>query len=251
MHLAIAAADMLVISPHLDDAVLSCGEVIAAHPDTLVVTLFSGVPAETAQPMTREHASGLRAARQALAARRRQDRAALACIGGRALPLDFTDVQYDEPVSMEKLAMTLANVVLSVNPERILLPAGLYRPDNVATHAAALQAMRLLRPVSAPGQRRFGERDWLMYEETAYRRLPGALQRRIATLAAAGIEATPVRPHPHTKGIAAAAAMVDGSGCKQAALQCYRNPLPVLQADDLLGLADPFAPEGYWRLELA
>jgi hypothetical protein len=35
---------MLVVSPHLDDAVLSCGRWLAAHPGTLVVTVFAGVP---------------------------------------------------------------------------------------------------------------------------------------------------------------------------------------------------------------
>ena len=34
----------LIVSPHLDDAVLSVGQVMAGRPDMTVATVFSGVP---------------------------------------------------------------------------------------------------------------------------------------------------------------------------------------------------------------
>ena len=38
---------LLVISPHLDDAVFACGRLIASHPSCVVVTVFAGLPANT------------------------------------------------------------------------------------------------------------------------------------------------------------------------------------------------------------
>src|ERR1700732_2299673 len=35
---------LTVISPHLDDAVLSCAQVLLAHPGSTVVTVFAGRP---------------------------------------------------------------------------------------------------------------------------------------------------------------------------------------------------------------
>jgi LmbE family N-acetylglucosaminyl deacetylase len=35
---------LLVISPHLDDAVFSCGQLLEVHPGATVVTIFAGRP---------------------------------------------------------------------------------------------------------------------------------------------------------------------------------------------------------------
>jgi hypothetical protein len=34
----------VVLSPHLDDAVLSVGRFLAANPGTVVITVFAGIP---------------------------------------------------------------------------------------------------------------------------------------------------------------------------------------------------------------
>ncbi len=38
-------ARVVVVSPHLDDAVLGCGQLLAAWPGATVVTVFAGKPA--------------------------------------------------------------------------------------------------------------------------------------------------------------------------------------------------------------
>ena len=43
----------VLISPHLDDSVISCGQFLAAHPGTTVVTVFAGVPASYPDPPSR------------------------------------------------------------------------------------------------------------------------------------------------------------------------------------------------------
>jgi len=38
------SGDVLVVSPHCDDAVFSCGDFLVAHPRASVVTIFAGRP---------------------------------------------------------------------------------------------------------------------------------------------------------------------------------------------------------------
>ena len=44
---------IVVVSPHLDDAVLGCSYLLAAHPGATVVTVFAGRPPEYPSPMER------------------------------------------------------------------------------------------------------------------------------------------------------------------------------------------------------
>ena len=50
---------MLVISPHLDDAVLSCGALLAAHRGAVVATVFAGVPRDPRQRTEWDARSGV------------------------------------------------------------------------------------------------------------------------------------------------------------------------------------------------
>ena len=38
---------VVVLSPHLDDAVLGCGRLLSAHPGATVVTVYAGAPEAT------------------------------------------------------------------------------------------------------------------------------------------------------------------------------------------------------------
>src|SRR5262245_15529545 len=44
---------IVIISPHLDDSVLGCSYLMAAHPGVTVITAFAGRPAEYPNPMER------------------------------------------------------------------------------------------------------------------------------------------------------------------------------------------------------
>lgn len=243
MHLAIASADLLVISPHLDDAVFGCGEVIAGHPGTLVVTLFAGTPEDGDMRTSWDRAAGFSCARQAMLARRREDRVALACLEARPLWLDFIGAQYQCGTDIHQLSTRLMHVVRSANPARILLPAGLVHDDHASAHAAALMAMRSLQKSAM-----FADRDWLMYEEPAYRRLPGVLQQRLSSLSSAGVAATPARLHRAPAGRAGDAPDGTNGVRKHVALQCYESQLRALRNAARPGLHDLYAPEAFWRL---
>ena len=65
---------LLVISPHLDDAVISCGALLLADPGATVVTLFAASPAEYTNPLN-EHDTecGFQPGDDTMAVRRDED----------------------------------------------------------------------------------------------------------------------------------------------------------------------------------
>jgi LmbE family N-acetylglucosaminyl deacetylase len=92
----------VILSPHLDDAVLSCWHVLAGPADVEVVNVFAGIPPAGAAPGWWDRASGSDDSAAAVRTRIEEDRDALASIGRRAVNLDFLDLQYrrdgtDEP----------------------------------------------------------------------------------------------------------------------------------------------------------
>jgi len=90
----------IYLSPHLDDAVLSCGgqitQLVRAGQVVRVVTVFAGdVPAEAAaSPFVQELHARWGLGRNPPAARRAEDRAALGILGARATHLPFPDCVY-------------------------------------------------------------------------------------------------------------------------------------------------------------
>jgi LmbE family N-acetylglucosaminyl deacetylase len=213
----------LVVSPHLDDAVFSCGDWLAAHPGALVATVFAGSPAHAAPLTPWDAACGFVDARHAMSARREEDRSALATLSAAPVWLDFLDSQYLASPCAGTLRAALQDVIERTAASTVLFPAGLFHSDHLLVHAAMLELCR-----------RQPQRHWIMYEDALYRRHAGWLQRRLAALLEAGWHATPI----------AAPAAADSR--KRAALACYRSQLRALrQPPDLV------ASEGRWRLEPA
>lgn len=92
--------DHIYLSPHLDDAVLSCGGRIwkqaQAGQQVLVVTLFAGPPAPDAplSPFARELHTRWGHQVDAVTRRQEEDRAALALLGAQAVHWPYTDCIY-------------------------------------------------------------------------------------------------------------------------------------------------------------
>jgi LmbE family N-acetylglucosaminyl deacetylase len=122
---------VLVLSPHLDDAVLSTW---CDLPGAVVANLCTAVPpAGIVGDFDRTKGAADGAA--FMAARLAEDRAALALAGvAERLELGFLDEQYrDEPLEPDAIRAELPRA------ERILAPAGLGgHPDHVAAREAAL-----------------------------------------------------------------------------------------------------------------
>ncbi|MES2742043.1 MAG: PIG-L family deacetylase [Pseudomonadota bacterium] len=233
---AIISGKCLIVSPHLDDAVLSCGQLLAHHPGSVVVTVFAGVPSGARRLTWWDAASGFSNVAKAMAVRREEDRAALGVLKARPLWLDFHDRQYRAPAvpasagihtlpHLSDLMAALGEVLQQETPQTVCIPAGLGHPDHVRAHHAmlALRAHHL-------------DKIWLMYEDALYRRRRGHLRQRLQHLQRQGVSVAPV--------------VLSATGSmqlKKRALACYRSQL---QALALLprGYADAYAPERYWRL---
>jgi LmbE family N-acetylglucosaminyl deacetylase len=192
--------DHLYLSPHFDDAALSCGGQIAtltaAGQTVLVVTVTGGdppaePPSDTVrelhdrwtQSMTAEGVAG-EAAAAMVAQRRAEDRAALAVLGAGWRHLPFLDciyrcgpddrALYPGPVDMfgppnpddEATLAALAEAFAALPPAgRVYLPLGVGgHVDHLATRRAAE------RVFAAP----------LYYEEYPYTARPGALAAALA-----------------------------------------------------------------------
>jgi LmbE family N-acetylglucosaminyl deacetylase len=85
---------MVVLSPHLDDAVLSCWHLLDA--DVTVVTVFAGVP----QPQTCgwwDRLTGASDSATRVRERQLEDSEALALTGAGSVRLDLLDLQYRPP----------------------------------------------------------------------------------------------------------------------------------------------------------
>jgi LmbE family N-acetylglucosaminyl deacetylase len=89
----------LYLSPHLDDAVLSCGGLIRkqalAKEAVLVVTIFAGIPSyEHLSPFARGLHDAWGSPSDPVQVRRREDESALRFLGAKHLHLDYLDAIY-------------------------------------------------------------------------------------------------------------------------------------------------------------
>jgi LmbE family N-acetylglucosaminyl deacetylase len=216
-----------VLSPHLDDAALSCGALLAAAPGALTITVFAGAPDDRAMQTEWDSACGFSNAGEAIAQRRAEDQAALAKLGAVAVWLDFCDSQYRQPAQPAQAAGMLAELLREQRVDSVLLPAGLFHADHLFTHEAAL-AVRREQP----------QLRWLMYEDVPYRRIDGLLQQRLALLQQIGVSATPLAINTNAMH----------ADAKRAALACYASQLRGMHTPGRPGVQDAHTPERYWRL---
>lgn len=225
----IGAGPVAVISPHLDDAVFACGELLAAHAGSIVITVFAGRPPRELPLTPWDAAGGFRAGDDVIGRRRPEDRAALALLGATPRWLDFLDAQYAESPDAGAIAAALAEALDGAGLDSVFAPLGLFHSDHALAHEAALR-LRRRRP----------EYRWFAYEDAMYRRIDRFLPERLHHLGADGIAVQP-------------AAESDGAYLpqKRRAIACYRSQLRALRTLGRPGYADALRPERYWRLSPA
>jgi LmbE family N-acetylglucosaminyl deacetylase len=188
-----SAYEHIYLSPHLDDAALSCGGTIAhqraAGAAVLVVTICTGAP--PAQGPFSELAHSFHAAwglspGEAVAARLREDEKAMAALDVDALWVGELDAIYRHPAaysSRESLFGApapddplLATVRRLAADLRARMPAAtIYGPLGVGHHVDHQITYRAA--VEAAG------RPLAFYEDFPYVARPGELERRLADLA--------------------------------------------------------------------
>jgi LmbE family N-acetylglucosaminyl deacetylase len=222
--MAPGAAHWLFISPHLDDAVFSCGVTIASAPRATVATLFAGRPPSGA-PLTRwDGDCGFRAGEDVVGARREEDRSALAALGARAVWLDLLDDQYGASPTAPELLEAVHGLVEREAPDAVFFPLGLFHADHVRASDAALAL------VGSDARR------WYAYEDALYRRIEAATEGRRSELRRRGFT---LRRHIFI-------VENDAGRRKRDAVECYRSQLTALALRD--GHDDAFAAEACWRV---
>ncbi|MGN6675946.1 MAG: PIG-L deacetylase family protein [Thermomicrobiales bacterium] len=218
----------VVISPHLDDGVFGCGELLASHPGSVVVTTFAGRPARYDGVTVWDAAAGFQTGDDVIAERREEDRAALAVLAARPIWLDFQDRQYGPPPATEAVTTALEGAIARVNGAAVYCPLGLFHDDHKQTFEAVLPLLQ-----------RMSERAWFAYEDALYRNIPHLLEERLTSLPELGVAAT------------LAGASGNASARKRRAMRCYQSQVRALTAPGYPGVDDAFAPERYYRLALA
>ncbi len=225
-------ARLVIVSPHLDDAVLSCGQLLSAWPGATVVTVFAGNPAAYPSPQrVWDTQSGFAPDDDVMAARRAEDHVALAVLDAAPTHLPFVEYSYndgDRAVAPDVIVPALLDAIAAADPTAVLVPFGLANPDHDVAHRAAMLA-RDAAPFSTP---------WFAYEDCGYKHIPGMLAWRVSQLFHAGVWPTPACPR------------IDVSiDRKLAAVRCYPSQLRALDDDwDITTKLIAPAPEQYWQL---
>jgi LmbE family N-acetylglucosaminyl deacetylase len=224
---------IVIVSPHLDDAVLGCSHLMARHPGATVVTVFAGNPPAYPDPMRKwDVQSGFAPGDDVMAVRREEDRNALAVLDATPQHLDFVEYTYrpgDMPVPPKDIAPALADALAALEPTLVVAPFGLANPDHDVTHRACMQAREDARLLSCA---------WWCYEDSGYKHIPGMLAWRVSRLFRRALWPTPVAPP------------VDPTDDRKAkAIACYPTQVRALEDDWSISakLAAP-APEQYWSL---
>lgn len=197
---------LVVVSPHLDDAVFSCGTLIAAtalRQPVTILTVCAGVPRPAVQLVGGESlgyvtqldmAAGFESSVDAMEVRREEDKAAADLLGAQVIHLDVLDGQYDRPDDPSR--MTRISVALGLELRRyqaeaaqdvtVLSPVGIRHADHIAV-AAVCASWATLR-----------------YEELPYREL---------------------WPEERPDGLGAPLLMLPSCPVKEQAILCYRSQL--------------------------
>jgi LmbE family N-acetylglucosaminyl deacetylase len=220
------SARLVVISPHLDDAVLSCGDLLARHRAAVVVTVFAGQPSNHPPLTSWDARAGFEPGADVTAARRREDQEALRVLGARPRWLDFPDPQYGSRPSRSDLADALASVLDELAPEVVVIPLGTFHDDHILASDAAHDVL-----VQRPTLTR------LIYAEAIYRCLPGLVNDRLRALSRMGGRLRVVTAPNRT-----------ASNQKRSAVACYRSQVRALEHSWDGGVSDAFEAERYWQI---
>ncbi|QMU68297.1 PIG-L deacetylase family protein [Streptacidiphilus sp. P02-A3a] len=262
------AASVVVLSPHLDDAVLGLWHVLAADREVTVATVFAGIPDPGfVTGLDRDH--GAVESADWMRRRRTEDRAALALADLEPHHLDLLDIQYVLAGDPEQRALLdrepgrfLAVVRELVDPEARVAavveavsalvrvhprPCLVYAPLGVGGHPDHLAVAGAALRLAASGHR---VRLWADSPYYLRHGLPGQLggppNPDADALLRQGIRAhAGHRLTPHLVRLDGAAADRKGE-----AIRRYRTEYPSLQDDyGPVPLPDLLAHEAWWQVE--
>ena len=129
---------VVVVSPHLDDAVLSAFGLLTEASSATVVSICAGIPDESLPPGEYDRLTRSASPRARMLARRDEDVRVLARLGVRHVHLDVLDHPYR---TADPQPADLARAIDAVLPDHdtLVIPAAIgAHPDHVLTREAAL-----------------------------------------------------------------------------------------------------------------
>jgi LmbE family N-acetylglucosaminyl deacetylase len=215
----------VILSPHLDDAVLSCWHVLTQPGEVMVINVFAGVPAGLRAPAWWDEYTGAKDSGERVRERIEEDRRALALAGREPTNLGFLDEQY------RAHAQPLEQLIEQIAP-RLPPEAGIYAPaaltnhaDHMLVRAAALELRSAGADVSLyadlPHATVHGWPAWVVGTRTsATADLAAALWERV--LATTGLAAGKLIPSVR-------ALDPEAHARKLAAVQTYRTQVTALE----------------------
>jgi hypothetical protein len=241
------SADTVILSPHFDDAVLSCWHVLAGAGEVLVVNVFAGEPPAGALGWW-DRLTGATDSAAAVRTRIEEDRLALALAGRAAVNLPFLDNQYREADQASAEIVEALRGVL-VPGARVYAPASL--GDHHRDHTAVLGAALALHAEGAdvalyadlPHATVCGWPRWVLDGSSSTSGVDAAGERWASQLRAAGLPVE--RMVATTRRLGAE----DHAG-KLEAVRTYRSQIAPLQQVFGSPLKDPqmLGFEVDWRL---
>lgn len=223
--------DSTILSPHFDDAVLSCWHVLSGPGEVEVINVFAGSPNAGSRAGWWDRMTGATDSARRVRERVAEDREALGLAGRERVDLDFLDEQYRNGRPPGSLASEIEARVAS--GARVYAPAGLARAgrDHALVMAAALDlrgsGFQVSLYADLPHAVEFGWPGWVTGE-------PGALAVEAGweeILAGAGLSLDRLEPTVHELD-------PEARERKLEAIRAYRSQLPALQAM-FGGLDDP------------
>lgn len=217
------ARPAVILSPHLDDAVLSCWHLLSGPAAVSVVNVFTGSPPAESGVFWWDRLTGATDSGARMAERRAEDVEALSLVGRAATCLDFLDEQYEpQPQPPEEIA----DSVVAVLPAdvRVFAPAALgMTADHRTVRDAALVLRRLGHQVSLyadyPHAAQLGWPAWVNGGSPSEVDVDGLWAQRLAE---AGLDPSPKAAVHHLDDEARAT--------KFRAVSAYRTQLPALEA---------------------
>jgi LmbE family N-acetylglucosaminyl deacetylase len=238
-----------ILSPHLDDAVLSCWNLLSGPGDVLVVNVFAGMPPPGAAAGWWDRLSGCDDPRAVVSERVAEDRAALALAGRQAINLDFLDRQYRpgrqavKPLvaAVRKLLPTAAVVLgpgaLARQPadSRAPEPGQGPHPDHVAARSVALalrsEGFEAGLYADLPHASAEGLPDWVADGSN------GATGRQAAATWRTALSSTGLRPDELRTDVSRLAS--DPFARKLEAVRTYASQVAVIEEALHRSLSDP------------
>ena len=232
---------LLIVSPHLDDGVLSCGQLMAGRPETTLLACFAGAP-KPVQSTPYDLASGFPDSTTAVKLRRREDALACKVLQAQPVHLPLLDGQYllDQEAGRDWRLQQVQAQVLAVwhhlSQPDIICPLGLVHPDHQLVAEACQGLVDVVRKAG---------RQVVIYEELPARVLwPEAVPRALHRWGVAHWKVGADVSQPQLAPIFYGTGPIE---LKLEALSCYSSQLPLLAAlGDGLGPHCWQVPERYW-----